>query len=96
MRRQYNSLQEGKLCPYTKESSVATSEETPATITAARAKLEPVPPGDEAIIIVAKTRGIRPRALTTARSKHGGEHKSSVEGDHTRPTMHARNKPIWR
>lgn len=75
---------------------MATSEETPATITAARAKLEPVPPDDEAIIIVAKTRGIRPRALTTAQSKHGGGQESSAEGDHTRTTTNARNNPIWR
>lgn len=32
---------------HTKDSNVATSDETPATITTARARLEPVPPGDE-------------------------------------------------
>jgi hypothetical protein len=38
---------------YRRESRVATSEETPATITAARAKLEPVPPEDKVVTIVA-------------------------------------------
>lgn len=54
---------------------MATSEQTPATITAARAKLEPVPPDDEAVIIVAiTTRGTEylTAYAIAAGSKHGG------------------------
>jgi len=38
--------------PHTKESNEATKDETPDTITTALARLEPVPPGALAVIVV--------------------------------------------
>lgn len=43
------------------DSIEATSAETPATITTARASLDPVPPEEEPAVIVVKT----PRYMTT-------------------------------
>ena len=40
--------------PHTKESNEATKDETPDTITTALARLEPVPPGALAVIVVDK------------------------------------------
>lgn len=38
--------------PHTKESKEATKDDTPDTITTALARLEPVPPGELAVIVV--------------------------------------------
>lgn len=65
---------------YTNDSSEATSAETPATITTARARLVPVPPdgGLASIIIVDTARGARPRSMIEATDRPflglGGRH----------------------
>lgn len=66
---------------YTIDSNVATSEQTPATITAARARLVPVPPDTEAVTIVAvMTRGTRPRTLTQLNQSMAGTRQLCDEG----------------
>ena len=44
---------EGELA-HSRDRSEATSAETPATITTARARLEPVPPKDEVLLMINK------------------------------------------
>ena len=53
----------GRVCSHRSDKSEATRDETPETITTAFARLEPVPPEDDMVTSVNKTRGSRPRAL---------------------------------